>query len=125
MRFTDIRTSKSFSRGIYILRNLRYCPLVWMFCGKCSNNFIMRTHYQCLRVIYYKPKSNHYNLRDKYLLKLNKCRTKTYGHNTAVFKGAIVWNNLPNQFMDAKTLAEFKTLIREWTQFSCTCYICS
>ena len=24
----------------YILSNFRYCPLVWMFCGKCSNNFI-------------------------------------------------------------------------------------
>ena len=36
----------------YILSNFRYCPLVWMFCGKCSNNLKMKTHYRCLRAIY-------------------------------------------------------------------------
>ena len=35
-----------------ILSNFRYCPLVWMFCGKCSNNLIMQTHYRRLRAIY-------------------------------------------------------------------------
>ena len=24
-----------------------YCPLIWMFCGKMSVNFIVKTHYQC------------------------------------------------------------------------------
>ena len=35
-----------------ILSNFRCCPLVEMFCGKCSNNLIMKTHYRCLRAIY-------------------------------------------------------------------------
>ena len=48
-----------------------------------------------------------------------------YGLNTAVFKGAVIRNNLPNHFKEAKSLKEFKTLIREWTQFSCTYSICS
>ena len=74
---------------------------------------------------YSNQKSNHYNLRGKHLLKLDKCRTKTYGLNTAVFKGAIIWNKFPNQFQEAKTLPEFKTLIRERTQFSYTCCIYS
>ena len=26
----------------YILSNFIYCPLVWMFCEKCSNNLIMK-----------------------------------------------------------------------------------
>ena len=52
---------------------------------------------------YYNKKNNHCNLRGKHLSKLDKCRTKAYGLNTAV------WN---------------KTLIREWTQISCTCCIC-
>ena len=142
-----------------------------MFFGKCSNNLIMKTHYQCLRAIYntqtktyrdllcingkidihtqniqilmteiykclnkinplftwdyYNQKSNHYSLRNDHLLNLNKCRTKPYRITTAVFKGAVIWNNLPNHFKEAKSLTEFKTLIREWTQFSCTCCICS
>ena len=36
----------------YLLSNFRYCVLVWMFCGKCSNNLIMKTHYRCLRAIH-------------------------------------------------------------------------
>ena len=52
---------------------------------------------------YYNQKSNHYNLRRKHLLKLNKCRKKTYGLNTAVLKGAVIWNNLPNPFEEAKS----------------------
>ena len=36
----------------YILSHFRYCPLVWMFCGKYSNNLIMKTHYRCLKAIY-------------------------------------------------------------------------
>ena len=32
----------------YILSNFRYCPLVWMLCGKCNSNLIMKTHYRCL-----------------------------------------------------------------------------
>ena len=82
--------------------------------------------YECLNKIsplstwdYYNQKSNHYNLRGKHLLKLNKCRTKTFGLNTAVFKGAALWNNLPNHFKEAKFLPEFKTLICEWTELSC------
>ena len=31
----------------YILSNFRYFPLVWMFCGKCSNKLIMKTGYRC------------------------------------------------------------------------------
>ena len=36
----------------FILSNFRYCPLVWMFYGKCSNKLIMKTHCRCLRAIY-------------------------------------------------------------------------
>ena len=117
-----------------------------MFCGKCSNKLIMKTHYRCLRAIYntqtktyrdllrinskidihrqniqilvtevykclnkisppftwdyYNQKSNHYNLRMEHLSKLDKCRMKTYGPNTAGYKGAVIWNNLQNHFKD-------------------------
>ena len=36
----------------YISSNFRYCPLIWMFCGKMSDNFIVKTHYKTLRAIY-------------------------------------------------------------------------
>ena len=41
--------------------------------------------------------------------------------DATIFKGAIIWNNLPNHFKEAKSLPEFKTLIREWTVFMYCC----
>ena len=36
----------------YISSNFRYCPLIWMFYGKISDNLIVKTHYRTLRAIY-------------------------------------------------------------------------
>ena len=36
----------------YISSNFRYCPLIWMFCGKMSDNLIVKTHYRTLKTIY-------------------------------------------------------------------------
>ena len=33
----------------YISSNFRYCPLIWMFYGKMSDNLIVETHYRTLR----------------------------------------------------------------------------
>ena len=59
--------------------------------------------YKCLNNIsspftwdFFKQKSNPYNLRNTQLLELSKCRTKTYGLNMTLFKGALLWNKLPN-----------------------------
>ena len=35
-----------------ILNNGYYCPIVWMFCSKTSNNLIDKTHKRALRVVY-------------------------------------------------------------------------
>ena len=47
-------------------------------------------------------------LRNTQLLKLSKCRTKTLGLNIILFKGALLWNKLPNHFKEAKSLIHFK-----------------
>ena len=60
-------------------------------------------------------KNNTYNLRKTQLLDLSKCRTKTYGLNTTLFKGALLWNKLPNHFKEAKSLIHFKNKTREST----------
>ena len=120
-----------------------------MFCGKMSDNLIVKTHYTTLRAIYdmqtrsheellhlsgkkkihkqnlqvlmveaYKCLSNisppftwdylkqkytPYHLRNMQLLELSKCRTKTYGLNTTLFKGSLLWNKLRNHFKEAKS----------------------
>ena len=36
----------------YILSLFYYCPIVWMFCSKTSNNLIDKTHKRALHVVY-------------------------------------------------------------------------
>ena len=88
--------------------------------------------YKCLNDVsppftsdYFKQKSNPYNLRNTQLFELSKCRTKTYGLNTTLFKVALLWYKLPNHFKEAKSLIHFKNKMREWAGMSCTCCICS
>ena len=76
--------------------------------------------YACLNNIsppflwdYFKQKNNLYNLRNTQLLELSKGRTKTYGLNTTPFKGALLWNKLPNHFKEARPLMHFKNKIQE------------
>ena len=47
---------------------------------------------------YSKQKDTPYHLRNTRLLQLSKCRTKMYGLNTTLFKGALLWNKLPKPF---------------------------
>ena len=141
-----------------------------MFCGKMSDNLIVKTHHRTLRAIYdthtrsyeelhlsgkkkihtqnlqilmvevykclnsisppftwdyFKQNNTPYHLRNKQLLELSKCRTKMYGLNTTLLKGALLWNKLPNHFKEAKPLIHFINKIQEWTGTSCTCCICS
>ena len=35
----------------FVLSNFNYCPLIWMFNGKSSNNEIVRVHRSALRVL--------------------------------------------------------------------------
>ena len=88
--------------------------------------------YKCLNNVsppftwdYFKQKNNPYNLRNSELLEPSKCRTKTYGLNTTLFKGTLLWNKLANHFKKAKSLIHFKNKIRKWTGMSCTYCICS
>ena len=150
----------------YISSNFRNNPLIWMFCGKMSDNLIVKPHYRTRRAIYdtqtrsyeellhlstkkkihtqnlqilmvevykclnnisppftwdyFKQKNNPFNLRNTQLLEPSTGRTKTYGLNTILFKGALLWNKLSNHFKEVKSLIHFKNKIREWTRRSCS-----
>ena len=155
----------------YISSNFRYSSLIWMVCGKISDNRIVKSQYRTLGLYmihkhdhillvlhlsgkkkihmqnlqilmvevykyltniippftwdYFKQKNNQYNLRNTQLIELSKCRKKTYWLNKTLFKGALLWNKLPNHFKEAKCLMHFKKKIPEWTGRSCACCICS
>ena len=70
-------------------------------------------------------KKQHYNLRNKLLLKIPAVKSKTYGTNSLFFKASIIWNTLPNEYKTAKSIPIFKTLIKSWKGDSCSCFICA
>ena len=86
---------------------------------KCPNNISPPFTWD-----YFKLENTPYHLRNTQLRELSKCRTKTYGLNARLFKGALLWNKLPNHFKEAKSLVHFKNKIWEWTGRSGTS-ICS
>ena len=65
-----------------------------------------------------------YTLRINNLLQLPNTRTKKYGNESLSFRGSIIWNQLPDQYKDAKTDNEFKMKIKSWKGFECNCRIC-
>ena len=76
----------------YISSNFRYCPLVCKFFGKMS---IAKTHYRTPRARYDTQTRSYQEL-----LELSKCRTKTNGLNTALFKGTFLYAYLYGTFVD-------------------------
>ncbi len=55
-----------------------------------------------------------YNLCSTVSLKQPKCNIVTYGLNSFQYKGAKIWNDLPNKIKNSITLAEFKNQIKKW-----------
>ena len=46
----------------YIISAFKYCPLIWMFCNKTSNNQINKIHKRSLRLVYEMQDANFENL---------------------------------------------------------------
>ena len=71
----------------------------------------------------FKTKHTPYNLRNKSLVNLPKAKSSTYGTNSLVFKGSLIWNTLPNYFKDSPTLDIFLSRIKQWNGENCTCKV--
>ncbi len=56
----------------------------------------------------FEEKDKIYNLRSTVSLKQPKCNTVTYALISFWYKGATIWNYLPNKIKISITLAEFK-----------------
>ena len=66
-----------------------------------------------------------YELRNKNLLQLPKRCANKIGANSLIFKGALLWNTLPDTIKNAASTAIFKRMIKGWSGQNCTCKICS
>ena len=65
-----------------------------------------------------------YNLRTGQRLQLPTTKSKSYGTNSIVFRGSLLWNSLPNTIKSSESLSEFKRKIRNWSGKVCSCHLC-
>ena len=49
--FSRIASNLEYKKMLFLLSKFNYCPLIWMFSGKSSNNEINRHHKRALRVL--------------------------------------------------------------------------
>ena len=73
----------------------------------------------------FKPKSTPYTFRSGESLLLPTCNTVTFGLNSVVFRGSILWCNLENCIKSSSSVANFKTKVKSWSGQNCSCRICS
>ena len=70
-------------------------------------------------------KNDNYNLRVGQRLKLPPTNTKTYGTNGFAFRASILWNCLPHEIKNSKSISEFKHKILTLPNVCCSCKLCS
>ena len=73
----------------------------------------------------FETKCNHYFLRSGHQLILPPTNTTTFGIRSLSFMGSLIWNKLPMNVKDAKTLLQFKTLLNNLATNICHCQICN
>ena len=64
-----------------------------------------------------------HNLRNNLPMRIPKARTSSYRIESLSFLGRKLWNNLPDDFKNIKTLASFKRKIKGWND-NCYCRLC-
>ena len=69
-------------------------------------------------------KTSKYNLRAVNTLKLETPKTNKYGLNSIVFRGSLLWNYIPNELKKSLSLSDFKSKVKKYKSFKCTCLSC-
>ena len=64
------------------------------------------------------------DLRVKDLLQLPKTKTTSYGINSILFRGSILWNSITDVIKINQGIASFKKIIKTWNGEKCNCTIC-
>ncbi len=72
----------------------------------------------------FEEKDKIYYLHSTVSLMQPKCNTVTYGLNSFRYKGAKIWNDLPNKVYNSITLAEYKNQIKKCQGPKSLCNMC-
>ena len=93
-RFLSTEQAKYLSEA-YIMSAFKYCPLIWMFCNKTSNNQINKIHKRTLRLVYEMEDANFEDL----LLKDNSWNVHENNIHTLLIEIYKSTNNLSPPIM--------------------------
>ena len=121
----------------FIESQFAYCPLVWMFCSRSSNNRVNHLHERALRIVYNDHSStfedllvkdssvsiHHRNIRllaielckaknslsSQLMLDLfqNRVNTSSYGLRSLRYLAPKIWSLVPQDIRSAKCLSQF------------------
>ena len=69
-------------------------------------------------------KEYRYDLRNKRSWNMHTMRTLNYGIETITNMGPKIWDLVPTDIKQSKTLVEFKKKIKKWKTISCECRLC-
>ena len=94
-------------------------------------NFLMVEVYKYLHGIspeimgrIFKTRQNSYNIRNFSLFQTSIPHSNRFGLNTLAYRANPIWNSLPENIKEAKSLSLFKSSLKSWTCSSCPCNIC-
>ena len=73
---------------------------------------------------FYTIKPIPYDLRTGKKVYLSTVNTIPYGLNSLIFRGSLLWNNLPTSITISQSLAYFKNDLRHFRKIHCTCVVC-
>ena len=70
---------------------------------------------------FYTIKTIPYDLRTSDKLYLPTVNTTRYDLNSLIFRGSLLWNNLPTSINISRSLVNFKDNLRHFGKIHCTC----
>ena len=73
----------------------------------------------------FQTKNSGYTLRSGHQLTLPPTKTKTFGLRSKSFMGSLLWNKLPKEIKEAKSVSNFKTLLKRLGSSCCNCSLCT
>ena len=69
-------------------------------------------------------KNTNYNLRKGSKLFSHNIKTVHYGTESVSYLGPRIWDQIPEEMKNCKTLNSFKHRIKSWTPTACPCNLC-
>ena len=144
-KFLNLEHRRSLMKA-FIESQFAYCPLVWMFCSRSSNNCMkdnsVSIHYRNIRLLaieLYKAKNKlssqlilalfqrrevNYNIRSQKDVSLRSINTSSYGLKFLRYLASKIWNLVPQDIRSAKNLSQFIRKIKLWIPNGCPCILC-